>query len=63
VHKVDKGEQPACVEACSHSDHNAMIFGDIKDPESEISKKLAEVSSIALRADMKLNPGVRYQGI
>jgi molybdopterin-containing oxidoreductase family iron-sulfur binding subunit len=63
VHKVDKGEQPACVEACSNSDHKAMIFGDIKDPESEISKKLAEVSSIALRADMKLNPGVRYQGV
>ena len=63
MHKVDKGEQPACVEACSNADHNAMIFGDIKDPESEISKKLAEVSSTALRADMKLKPGVRYQGI
>ena len=38
VHKVDKGEQPACVSACSDAGHGAMLFGDLNDPNSEISK-------------------------
>jgi len=63
VHRVDSGGEPACVEACSQADHKAMLFGDMKDPNSEISKKLSEVSSTALRADLGLNPGVRYQGL
>jgi molybdopterin-containing oxidoreductase family iron-sulfur binding subunit len=57
------GKKPACVEACEKTGHGAMLFGDIKDPNSEIYKKLREVSSTALRADMQLNPGVRYQGL
>jgi molybdopterin-containing oxidoreductase family iron-sulfur binding subunit len=40
-----------------------MLFGDLNNPESEIAKRLASVSSIALRADMQLNPGIRYEGI
>lgn len=63
VYRVDNGGIPACVEACSKAGHNAMLFGDLKDPNSEIARRLAEVSSTALRPDMNLNPGVRYQGI
>ncbi len=65
VHRIDlgHGKKPACVEACEKTGHGAMLFGDIKDPNSEIYKKLREVSSTALRADMQLNPGVRYQGL
>lgn len=63
VHRVDKGQQPACVEACRQAGHQAMLFGDLKDPNSEIAQKLKQVSSTALRSDMRLNPGVRYQGI
>ena len=64
THKIDQeGGKPACVEACSKAGHNAMIFGDLNDPESEISKRLATESSTALRPDLKLNPGVRYQGL
>lgn len=63
VYRVDNDKQPACVEACTKANHNAMVFGDLKDPNSPISRRLAEVSSSALRPDMKLNPGVRYQGI
>jgi molybdopterin-containing oxidoreductase family iron-sulfur binding subunit len=40
-----------------------MLFGDLKDANSDISKKLAQVTSTAIRADLRLNPGVRYQGI
>jgi len=60
VHRVDQGKLPACVEACPSQ---AILFGDINDPNSEIAKKLKEIHNIALRADLKLNPGVRYQGI
>lgn len=60
VHKVDQGEQPSCVSACPEG---AMLFGDLNDPESAISKRLQEVSSTQLRADLELNPGVRYHGL
>ncbi len=60
VHRVDKGAIPACVEACDATGHGAMIFGDLHDPESAISKRLAEYPSTALRPDLDLDPGVRY---
>lgn len=63
VHRVDHGKIPACVEACQQSGHQAMLFGDLNDPNSEIAQKLKTVKTTALRADMQLNPGIRYQGI
>ena len=59
VHRVDNGQDPACVEACSSS----MIFGDLNDPDSEISKELTRHGGTQIRADLRLNPGVRYQGL
>lgn len=63
VHRVDDGKDPACVEACSSSFNSAMIFGDLNDPSSEISKELERHGGERIRADLRLNPGVRYQGI
>jgi len=63
VKRVDEGKLPACVEACKNAGHNAILFGDLKDPNSEISQKLQKVSSTTLRADMGLNPGVRYENL
>ncbi len=60
VHKLDQGEQPVCATACGE---DAMLFGDLNDPDSALSKRLQQVSSTQLRADMELNPGVRYQGL
>lgn len=60
VHRVDKGGIPACVEACAAAGHEAIIFGDLMDPQSAISKRLAQYPSSALRPDLDLNPGVRY---
>ncbi len=60
VHRVDRGDQPACVEKCNKG---AMTFGDLNDPNSEISKKLAAASSTQIRADLGTNPSVRYSGI
>ncbi len=63
VHRVDQGGTPACVEACAATGFDAIIFGDLKDPESEISKRLASYSSVALRPDLDLDPGVRYTNL
>lgn len=60
VHRVDEGKQPACAEACPNQ---AILFGDLNDPDSEIARKLHSVASVQVRADLQLNPGVRYQGM
>ena len=60
VHRVDEGRIPACVEACDATGNGAMIFGDLNDPESDISRALAAYPTTALRADLDLNQGVRY---
>jgi molybdopterin-containing oxidoreductase family iron-sulfur binding subunit len=63
VHRIDDGRQPACVEACNSDGHGAMLFGDLNDPDSEIAKRIKTLATRPLRADLGLDPGVRYQGI
>lgn len=64
VHKVDRGDGiTACAEACLRAGHQAILFGDLKDPGSEISKRLAAQPSKQIRADLNLNTGVRYQNL
>ncbi len=63
VHRVDKGGTPACVEACTSAGHGAMVFGDLNDPASPIAKRLKELPNRQLRADLRLDPGVRYSGV
>jgi len=63
VQRVDSNRTPACVEACSAENHNAMMFGDLNDPDSDISRELEKQSSRQVRADLQLNTGVRYRGI
>jgi molybdopterin-containing oxidoreductase family iron-sulfur binding subunit len=64
VHRIDKGEHnTACAEACSQAGHGAILFGDLNNPASEISQRVREIQTTQLRADLKLDPGVRYHGI
>ena len=63
VHRVDEGGTPACVEACTAENHNAMFFGDLYDENSEISQQLEQHGGKQIRADLGLNTGVRYRGI
>jgi len=66
VHRIDDPNgprNPACVEACNAEGHKAMWFGDLKDPNSEITKRLKEYGGVQIRADLGLNTGVRYQNL
>lgn len=63
VHRVDKDKQPACVEACAKAGNDAMIFGDLNDPNSEIAKRIAKYPTAQIRADLGVDPGVRYQNL
>ncbi len=60
VPRIDRGQQPACVEACPNK---AILFGNLNDPDSEIAKKIRTVASVQVRADLGLNTAVRYQGL
>lgn len=53
----------ACAEACSQTGHQAILFGDLKDPDSPISQALKGLSSRQIREDLALNTGVRYAGL
>jgi tetrathionate reductase subunit B len=63
VHRVDRDRIPACVEACATDGHKALLFGDLNDPQSEISRRVATVATTQVRADLRLDTGVRYVGL
>ena len=66
VHRVDRdgaNAVPACAEAVNRDDRQAIVFGDLNDPQSAISSRLRELGAISLRADLGVDPGVRYQGL
>ena len=63
VHRVDKGRPTACVEACAKAGHDALLFGDLNDPSSEIAKRVAQYPTHQIRADLGVDPGVHYQNI
>ena len=60
VHRVDAGGIPACVEACGRAGGGALTFGDLNDPDSEIARRAATYAAVRVRADLGLDPAVRY---
>jgi len=63
VHRVDAGRTPACVEACTEkAGREAMIFGDLNDPDSEIAREVSRQVTRRIRADLGLDLSVHYRG-
>jgi len=60
VHRVEAGLLPACVETCVGG---ARIFGDLKNPESAVSKIIAQQETKGLRPEMKTKPQIYYLGL
>ena len=58
-HVVDEGGVPTCVRNCMGK---ARIFGDLNDPNSEISKLLATQPTVQRKAELGTKPQVFYIG-
>jgi molybdopterin-containing oxidoreductase family iron-sulfur binding subunit len=65
VHRIDAAEDTsevntACAQACTDAGHDAIVFGDLNDPDSQIAQALASSDSLQIRSDLQLGTGVRY---
>lgn len=55
LHRVRKGQLPACVEVCPTK---ALAFGDLNDPDSPVSVLLRERSHKTLQPEKGLEPNL-----
>ena len=61
AHLLDKGwKEPRCVEACPTG---ALVFGDLDDPDSEVSKIMASQDVEVLHPEYGLKARVHYIGL
>jgi len=57
MHRVEKGQDPACVEVCPT---RCMVFGDLDDPESLASRLLASRAHRAVLPEAGTSPCIFY---
>jgi tetrathionate reductase subunit B len=55
--RVDQGQLPACVEACPTQ---AMVFGDLNDPNGEIARLVSTSSVQVIKPEMGTYPQAFY---
>jgi Fe-S-cluster-containing dehydrogenase component len=60
VHRLEEGKVPRCVQICPSE---ALKFGDLDDPKSEVSKLVASVKTELLYPQYNTNPRVRYLNV
>jgi Fe-S-cluster-containing dehydrogenase component len=57
IHRVEKGLNPACVSVCPT---RCMYFGDLDDPNSEVSSLLGSRKYYALMPEAGTKPCIYY---
>ena len=57
LHRVEQGLVPSCVNTCQGK---ARVFGDLNDPESEVSKLVADHPVTVLLQETGTKPNVYY---
>lgn len=57
VERIDVGEQPFCVDVCPIG---ARVFGDLADPNSEVSQLVNEGGAAQLLPELGTDPNVYY---
>jgi len=57
VERIDVGELPFCVESCPLG---ARVFGDIDDPDSEVSQLVTQGGAEQLHPELGTDPNVYY---
>ncbi len=55
--RIDQGLLPVCVEACPEK---ALVFGDINDPNSEVSKLVEKHFTLRRKLELGTDPQVYY---
>lgn len=59
LHRVDQGVVPSCVNTCPA---NARIFGDLNDPDADVSKIVGRETPEVLSPELGTDPQVFYVG-
>jgi tetrathionate reductase subunit B len=59
-HRITRGDKPACVQVCPRG---ARKFGDLNDPQSEVSVILATQETQVMREELGTKPRVHYIGL
>lgn len=57
VHRLEDGEVPRCVQTCPTG---SLIFGDLDDPDSEVSQTLKETGAEVFHPERNTAPSVYY---
>jgi Fe-S-cluster-containing dehydrogenase component len=57
AHRIEQNLAPACVVVCPEE---AIVFGDVHDPSSRISKMIKEHPTLLRRTEQKTGPNVHY---
>jgi Fe-S-cluster-containing dehydrogenase component len=60
VQRLEEGKVPKCVQVCPS---DALVFGDLDDPKSDVSKIVASKKTEVLNPGRKTRPRVYYVGL